>query len=114
MDDNKIKINVYLNGQYYPMTINRDEEEDVRAAAKRVNDYLSTAKQYFDNGELGENRLLTMVSYQFALSCIRSEQKSDAEPFTDKIKEWDKLLESQLMADYTNDIAFVDKESEEE
>ena len=33
---------------------------------------------------------------------------------TDKIKEWDKLLESQLMADYTNDIAFVDKESEEE
>ena len=103
-----------MNEQYYPMTINRDEEEDVRAAAKKVNDYLSSAKQYFDNGELGENRLLTMVSFQFALSYIRAEQKGDTTPCIDKIKEWDSLLENKLLADYTdNNLAFLDNKDKE-
>ena len=114
MDDNKIRINIYLNGQYFPLTINREDEEDVRAAAKRVNDYIVKAKKYFDSTELGEDRLLAMIAYQFALSGIRAEKKANSQQFINKVEEWDKLLEQQLLSDYTDNIAFVSKKNKEE
>ena len=35
--NDKIKINLQIADSYYPLTINRDEEETVREAAKQVN-----------------------------------------------------------------------------
>ena len=34
--NDKIKINLQIADSYYPLTINRDEEETVRVAAKQV------------------------------------------------------------------------------
>ena len=114
MDDNKIKINIYLNGHHSSLTVNREDEGDVRAAAKKVNEYIIKAKKYFDSPQLGEDRLLAMVAYQFALSGIRAEKKANSQQFINKIEEWDKLLEQQLLSDYTEDIAFVSKRKKEE
>ena len=55
-----------------------------------------------------------MVAYQFALSGIRAEKKANSQQFINKIEEWDKLLEQQLLSDYTDDIAFVSKRKKEE
>ena len=114
MDDNKIRINIYLNGQHYSLKVKPEDEEDARSAAKKVNAYITKAKKHFDSPQLGEDRLLAMIAYQFALTGIRTEKEANSQQFINKIEEWDKLLEQQLLSDYTDDIAFVSKRKEEE
>ena len=43
--NDKIKINLQIADSYYPITINRDEEELMREAAKQVNIKLMSDKR---------------------------------------------------------------------
>lgn len=111
MDDNKIRIKINLNGEDFMMTIDRQTEENVRAAAKRVNMTLDQARKMFGTEKITENRLLTLVSYQLALSSIRAEKEGNSKQFSSKIEEWDNLLEEKILSDYTDNIAFVGKKT---
>lgn len=106
-----MKINIYLNGLNYPMTIERQDEEDVRAAAQRVNETIDKARKFLGAERLTENRLLAIVSYQLALSAIRSEREGNPTRFTGKIKEWDSLLEEKILSDYTDNISISNNKS---
>ena len=48
--NDKIKINLQIADSYYPLTINRDEEETVREAAKQVNIRLNAYREHYRNG----------------------------------------------------------------
>ena len=113
MDDNRLRITINLDGQDYQLVIDRDEEEDVRAAAKRVNSSLNAVGQLFDSSEMGKNQLTTLVAYQLALDGIRAEKKADTKPCIDKIKELDQILTNQLLTDYKGDLTFLDKDEKE-
>ncbi len=112
MDDNKLKITINLDGHDYRLVIDRSEEEDVRAAAKRVNTALNAVGQHFDNTEVGKNQLTTLVAYQLALDGIRAEKKADTKPCIDKIRELDQVLTDQLLTDYKGDLSFLDNKKE--
>ena len=109
MDDNKIKIKINLNGEELSLTSEKDNEEDIRAAAKRVNVSLDQARKTL--GEISENRLLALVAYHHALSSIRAEKEGNPKQFLHKLEEWDDLLEEKILSDYTDDIAFVGKKN---
>ena len=47
--NDKIKINLQIADSYYPLTINRDEEETVREAAKQVNIRLNAYREHYRN-----------------------------------------------------------------
>ncbi len=96
MDDN-IKINLKINGQYYPMSIKRKDEEIVRAAAKRVDKLINTVKTRFSKDILSSEQMVTLVAYQLSLNALRLEEKNDTEPYIEKIQSLTVLLEEQIM-----------------
>ena len=79
--NDKIKINLQIADSNYPLTINREEEEMVREAAKQVNIRLNAYREYYKN--LEPEKIIAMVAYQFSLET----------PYTEKVKELTELLE---------------------
>ena len=90
--NDKIKINLQIADSYYPLTINRDEEETVREAAKQVNIRLNAYREHYLNVSL--ERIIAMVAYQFALENLQLTDRNDTEPYTTKIKELTEVLET--------------------
>lgn len=92
--DDKIKINLHIAGSNYPLTINREEEEMVREAAKQVNNRLNAYRNYYSN--LGPEKIMAMVAYQFSYERLQLLQRNDTGPYTAKIKEMTELLQNHL------------------
>jgi cell division protein ZapA len=92
-----IKINLNIADAYYPITIQRDEEELMRRAAKQVNERLNLYREKYRTQPL--DRLLAMVAYQFAQEKLMLEKKNDTSPYKAKIEELTDLLEKHFEAD---------------
>jgi cell division protein ZapA len=89
--DDEIRINLVIAGCTYPLTINREEEEGIREAAKRVNLKLNMYRNKFPTLPL--EKIITMVAYDFSLRNIQQEKRHDTKPYTEKIEELTKVLE---------------------
>jgi cell division protein ZapA len=89
-----IKINLNIADSYYPITIQRDEEEMMRKAARQVNERLNLYREKYSTQP--KDKLLAMVAYQFAQEKLMLEQRNDTQPFTDKIRELTDLLEKHF------------------
>ncbi|NDW13342.1 cell division protein ZapA [Bacteroides sp. 214] len=87
----KIKINLLIADTTYPLTIEKQEEEQVRNAAKQVNIRLNTYRTHYPT--LSPEKILGMVAYDFSLENLKLKGKNDTEPYTDKIDELTELLE---------------------
>ena len=61
--NDKIKINLQIADSNYPLTINREEEQMVREAAKQVNIRLNKYREVYKN--LEPEKIIAMVAYQF-------------------------------------------------
>ena len=90
--NDKIKINLQIADSNYPLTINRQEEEMVREAAKQVNIRLNAYREYYKN--LEPEKIIAMVAYQFSLEKLQLKQRNDTSPFTEKVQELNELLEN--------------------
>lgn len=90
--NDKIKINLQMAGSSYPVTINREDEEMVREAAKRVNMRFNVNQERYQN--VAPERIMVMVAYQFALENLQMKDRNDTEPYTMKIKELTEALEA--------------------
>ena len=89
--NDKIKINLQIADSYYPITINRDEEELMREAAKQVNIKLNAYRQHYKS--LEPEKLIAMVAYQFSQENLKLRQRNDTGPYTEKIEELTEMLE---------------------
>ena len=89
--NDKIKINLQIADSNYPLTINRQEEEMVREAAKQVNIRLNAYREYYKT--LEPEKIIAMVAYQFSLEKLQLMQRNDTTPYTEKVKELTELLE---------------------
>ncbi len=89
--NDKIKINLKMAGASYPLTINREEEEMVRKAAKQVNIRLNKYREVYKN--LEPEKIIAMVAYQFSLEKLQLLERNDTAPYTEKVKELTELLE---------------------
>ena len=90
--NDKIKINLQIADSNYPLTINREEEQMVREAAKQVNIRLNKYREVYKN--LEPEKIIAMVAYQFALENLQLKDRNDTEPYTAKIKELTEVLET--------------------
>ena len=90
--NDKIKINLQIADSNYPLTINREEEEIVREAAKQVNIRLNKYREAYKS--LAPEKIIAMVAYQFALENLQLKDRNDTEPYTAKIKELTEVLET--------------------
>ncbi len=95
----KIPISVKIAERTYRMTIDPEEEEKVREAAKLINEKI---KHYSENYAFNDTQdLLSMIAIQCATSSIRMEKtvSNIDDELADKLKEIDGILTDQLTKD---------------
>jgi cell division protein ZapA len=94
MMEDKLTIRVNIVDRYYPLKIDRKDEEKIRKAAKKIND---TVKQYQKlYGEKDGQDFLAMAALQFVTKVIESEEHYEVHPLIDEIRKADQLMDKVL------------------
>ncbi len=81
--DDKLSIRLNIADKYYPLKVERDEEERLRKAAKLINDKILQYKQKYTSKDVQD--FMAMVSLQFATKYLECEEKSDESLIIDKV-----------------------------
>lgn len=92
--EDKLSIRVNIAEKYYPLKVNRDEEERIRKAAKLINDKLLLYKQTYSGKEASD--FMAMVSLHFATKFLELEEKMDETPIVEKVTNLNENLEEYL------------------
>ena len=92
--ENKLSIKVNVADRYYPLKIDRREEEKIRKAAKLINEkVLQYKKRYLDKDV---QDFLAMAALQYVTKIIEIEDKNDLVPLLDSIREINEELDVYL------------------
>ena len=96
MNKDKDMLNIQLRvvDMYLPMTIRREEEEDYREAARRIDNLLNLYRGSFKAQD--KEKYITMVALHLSVTAVRLEKKNDTQPFVSKIEELTRTLEDYL------------------
>ncbi len=73
--DDKLSIRLNIGDEYYPMRINKDEEELIRKAAKIINDKLIQYKTRYADRDMVD--LLAMTALQYTKKFLDKEEKEN-------------------------------------
>ncbi len=92
--DEKLSIRLNIADRYYPLKVDRNEEERLRKAAKLINDRILQYKQKYTSKEAQD--FMAMVSLQFATKYLECEEKLDESPIIEKISNLNSELEHFL------------------
>lgn len=92
--DTEFTININLCDRSYPIKINRNDEEKIRKAAKKINDTIAQYKQLYNNKD-GQD-FLAMVALQFATHVVESEEHFEVQPVIEELSKLDNQLSSLL------------------
>lgn len=94
MKDLSIKVNIA--GRVYPLTVKQEEEENIRLAAKEINEMI---KEYEQNYAVKDKQdLLAMCALQFASQKLELGTKTIIEDdnFAEKLELLNNLVEENL------------------
>ncbi len=89
--DNGFQIKLQIGGRFYPLVIDRKDEEKVRKAARVINEKFGQYQQRYRDKD-GQD-FLAMAAFQFVLKLIDLEEKSSETPLTAAIEELTEELE---------------------
>ena len=92
--EDKLSIRISIAERYYPLKVNRDEEERIRKAAKLINDKLLLYKQTYSGKDTPD--FMAMVTLHFATKFLELEEKMDEAPIIEKIAELNENIEEYL------------------
>ena len=84
MEKKIIRINIKIDGKNFTLTIDKDDEERHRLAAKRVNEIVRKYREQF--GEMDSKDILAMAAFQIALSKTELQQRNDKTLFIEELK----------------------------
>lgn len=90
--DDKLSIRVNVADRYYPLKIERKDEEKIRKAAKLINEKVQAYKQHYADKDTQD--FLAMAALQFVIKVLETEQ---TEPIDDITKDLEAL--SQQVAE---------------
>lgn len=83
--DGRLHIKLQIAGRYYPLIIDRSEEEKLRSAARQINDKVAQYQQRYADKD-GQD-LLAMAGLQFVLRMMELEQVAGDKPVTNALGE---------------------------
>ena len=83
--DERLSIRVNVADRYYPLKIERKDEEEIRRAARMINEKVLQYKQRYTDKDVQD--FLAMAALQFVIKVIDSEKKDDISPVFDGVKE---------------------------
>lgn len=96
--DDKFSINVKIGERFYPLRIDRTDEERIRMAAKLINEKVTLYKDRYADKDIQD--CLTMASLQFVIKMLELEGRQDVSPVVAAVAELNDRLE-QLLSEET-------------
>jgi cell division protein ZapA len=92
--DDKLSIRVNVADRYYPLKIEKDDEEKIRRAAKMINDKVLMYKQRYVDKDIQD--FLAMAALQFVIKLIEEEERGSDDDLPKILEELNQKLESAL------------------
>ena len=92
--EDKLSIKVNLVDRYYPLKIDRKDEERIRKAAKLINERVLQYKQRYTDKDTQD--FIAMAALQFVIKNLEIEEQTDVQPIIEGIKEINNELEEYL------------------
>ena len=92
--DDKLSIRVNVADRYYPLRIDREDEEKIRKAARLINEKVLQYKQRYHDKDVQD--FLAMVSLQYVIKLLEVENKQDYLPVIDAVKDLNDKLDAIL------------------
>jgi len=83
--EDRLSIRVNVADRYYPLKIERKDEEKIRRAARMINEKVLQYKQRYTDKDVQD--FLAMAALQFVIKVIDSEKNDDISPVFDGVKE---------------------------
>ncbi len=88
--DEKLTIRVNIVDRYYPLKIDRKDEEKIRKAAKKINDTVTQYQKLYGNKD-GQD-FLAMVALQFVTRLVEVEEHHEIHPVLEEVRQFEKVL----------------------
>lgn len=95
--DEKFTIKVNIVDRYYPLKIDRNDEEKVRRAAKKINDTVLQYKKIYTDKDSQD--FLAMAALQFVIKVVEMDAKQDVLPIVERLAEIEQELNEYLEKD---------------
>jgi len=92
--DDKLSIKVNVADRYYPLKIERRDEEKIRKAARLINEKVLQYKQRYLDKDVQD--FLAMAALQYVTRIIEMEDKTDISPLEQRLQELNEELEEYL------------------
>jgi cell division protein ZapA (FtsZ GTPase activity inhibitor) len=92
--DDKLSIKVNVADRYYPLKVERENEEKIRKAARMINEKVLQYKQRYSDKDVQD--FLAMASLQYVIKLTEEEEKQKNYHFPDAIKELIKKIDIVL------------------
>jgi cell division protein ZapA len=92
--DDKLSIRVNVADRYYPLKVERENEEKIRKAARMINEKVLQYKQRYSDKDVQD--FLAMASLQYVIKLNEDEEKLGDDQFPDTIKELIKKIDTVL------------------
>lgn len=92
--NDKLSINIKIDGRNYPLKVDREDEEKYRKAARIINDIVLQYRQKYVTRDAQD--VLAMTAIQFVLKSIELEEKIESSPLFDDLKKLDEELGDYL------------------
>jgi cell division protein ZapA len=90
----KLSIRVSIAERYYPLKIERDDEEKVRRAVSLINEKVLSYKQRHSDKDTQD--WLAMVSMFFAMKVVEGEQNQSLSKAINGLQDLDRMLSEYL------------------
>ena len=92
--DDKLSIRVNVADRYYPLKVERDDEEKIRKAARMINEKVLQYKQRYTDKDVQD--FLAMAALQFVIQLEDEEEKLSNDYLPDALRELTQKIESVL------------------
>jgi cell division protein ZapA (FtsZ GTPase activity inhibitor) len=92
--DDKLSIKINVADRYYPLKIERKDEEKIRKAARLINEKVLQYKQRYLDKDVQD--FLAMAALQFVTRVIEMEDKFDISPLEQQLQDLNEELEEYL------------------
>ncbi|MBK3518711.1 cell division protein ZapA [Carboxylicivirga marina] len=92
--EDKLSIRVNIADRYYPLRIDRNDEERIRLAAKLINEKVLQYKQRYSDKDVQD--FLAMATLQYVIKLLELENRHDVDPFIEMVRDLNEQLDNVL------------------
>ena len=92
--DDKFSIRVNVADRYYPLKVERENEEKIRKAARMINDKVLQYKQRYTDKDVQD--FLAMAALQYVIKLTEEEEKLENDYLPDALKELIQKIDTVL------------------